>query len=211
MVANSSNLIITFKPANQRTLTSPRRGSFSRTSQLSSGSHHTNHTNTSDELEQDDQDEIVDLTGITLDDNAGALQPQQHHPHQLTAGGGGVGSGTPIVESRDGVLHLWVFAKFKMLTIKELYCMGTLSFLNKSLPTTVWRMYISTIATTTTITAYVCVYEWIAREVILSVAIITITKLLIISVRFFLFFWEFYSFQRPDWKLKQKLKNMAVT
>lgn len=103
MVANSSNLIITFKPANQRTLTSPRRGSFSRTSQLSSGSHHTNHTNTSDELEQDDQDEIVDLTGITLDDNAGALQQQQqHHPHQLTAGG----SGTPIVESRDGVLHL---------------------------------------------------------------------------------------------------------
>lgn len=69
MVANSSNLIITFKPANQRTLTSPRRGSFSRTSQLSSGSHHTNHTNTSDEQEQDDQDEVVDLTGITLDDN----------------------------------------------------------------------------------------------------------------------------------------------
>lgn len=87
MVANSSNLIITFKPANQRTsLASPRRGSFSRTSQLSSGSHHTNHTNTSDELEQDDQDEIVDLTGVTLDDNTGS-------------GGGGSANG-------DGVLHL---------------------------------------------------------------------------------------------------------
>lgn len=100
MVANSSNLIITFKPANQRTLTSPRRGSFSRTSQLSSGSHHTNHTNTSDELEQDDQDEIVDLTGVTLDDNPG--------PHHLlpTIPIGSGGNGAPVVESRDGVLHL---------------------------------------------------------------------------------------------------------
>lgn len=36
MVANSSNLIITVKPANERgTLAAPRRGSFSRTSQLS--------------------------------------------------------------------------------------------------------------------------------------------------------------------------------
>ncbi|XP_068139692.1 partitioning defective protein 6 [Drosophila tropicalis] len=69
MVANSSNLIITVKPANQRTLTSTHRGSFSRNSQLSSGSHHTNHTNTSDEIEHDDQDDIVDLTGVTLDDS----------------------------------------------------------------------------------------------------------------------------------------------
>ncbi|KAM8720877.1 hypothetical protein ACLKA7_006855 [Drosophila subpalustris] len=69
MVANSSNLIITVKPANQRTLTSTHRGSFSRNSQLSSGSHHTNHTNTSDELEHDDQDDIVDLTGVTLDES----------------------------------------------------------------------------------------------------------------------------------------------
>ena len=37
MVANSSNLIITVKPANQRTLM-PRRGSFSRTSNMSHGS-----------------------------------------------------------------------------------------------------------------------------------------------------------------------------
>ncbi|KAI9589682.1 partitioning defective 6 homolog gamma [Glossina fuscipes] len=101
MVANSSNLIITFKPANQRTLTSPRRGSFSRTSQLSSGSHQTNHTNTSDELEQDEQDEILDLTGVTLDDNAGGMSlTQTQHQHKQSVTGPGV------VESRDGVLHL---------------------------------------------------------------------------------------------------------
>lgn len=65
MVANSSNLIITVKPANQRTLATPRRGSFSRNSQLSSGSHqshHTTNTNTSDENDHEDQDEVVDLT-----------------------------------------------------------------------------------------------------------------------------------------------------
>ncbi|XP_055914779.1 partitioning defective 6 homolog gamma [Eupeodes corollae] len=92
MVANSSNLIITVKPANQRTLTTPRRGSFSRNSQLSSGSHQTNHTNTSDEIEQDDQDEIVDLTGVTLDD-------QQHNHIQPTPP-------NAATESKDGVLHL---------------------------------------------------------------------------------------------------------
>lgn len=118
MVANSSNLIITVKPANQRTLTSPRRGSFSRNSQLSSGSHHTNQTNTSDENEQDEQDEVVDLTGITLDDhNNVAPQPQQstvpspaliitsqHHQTASTAS-----TASTIVggsESKDGVLHL---------------------------------------------------------------------------------------------------------
>jgi partitioning defective protein 6 len=96
MVANSSNLIITVKPANQRTLAAPRRGSFSRNSQLSSGSQqsqHTNHTNTSDENDQDDQDEVVDLTvghpvssgsssGNTLDDN------------------------NSLIHQKDGLLHL---------------------------------------------------------------------------------------------------------
>ncbi|KAK6622040.1 Partitioning defective protein 6 [Polyplax serrata] len=39
MVANSSNLIVTVKPANQRTtMAPPRRGSFSRTSQISNNS-----------------------------------------------------------------------------------------------------------------------------------------------------------------------------
>lgn len=83
MVANSSNLIITVKPANQRTLATPRRGSFSRNSQVSSGSQHsqhTNNTNTSDEIDADDQDEVVDLTG-TLDDNS-------------------------LINKKDGVLHL---------------------------------------------------------------------------------------------------------
>lgn len=71
MVANSSNLIITVKPANQRTLAQPRRGSFSRNSQLSCGSQQTNNTNTSDDLDQDDQDDIIDLTTniVQTDDN----------------------------------------------------------------------------------------------------------------------------------------------
>lgn len=89
MVANSSNLIITVKPANQRTLAQPRRGSFSRNSQLSGGSQHTNHTNTSEEADQDDQDDqddIIDLTGmITTDSNPYSSQ----------------GKG-----SQDGFLHL---------------------------------------------------------------------------------------------------------
>jgi len=38
MVANSSNLIVTVRPANHQHLT-PRRGSFTRVSQLSAGSH----------------------------------------------------------------------------------------------------------------------------------------------------------------------------
>lgn len=38
MIANSSNLIITVRPANYQYLT-PRRGSLTRTSQISAGSH----------------------------------------------------------------------------------------------------------------------------------------------------------------------------
>lgn len=53
MVANSSNLIITVKPSNQKnTLLAPRRGSITRSSQVSAGS------NTS----EDDKDEIVTFT-----------------------------------------------------------------------------------------------------------------------------------------------------
>jgi len=63
MIANSSNLIITVKPANQRAaLTAPRRGSFSRNSQLSSGSHQSTQSVGSDE----EADEIVDLTGMII-------------------------------------------------------------------------------------------------------------------------------------------------
>ncbi|CAL4203068.1 unnamed protein product, partial [Meganyctiphanes norvegica] len=62
MVANSSNLIITVKPANQRTLShTPRRGSFSRNSAMSSGSQQSHQSNASDD-ERYDADEIRDLT-----------------------------------------------------------------------------------------------------------------------------------------------------
>ncbi|XP_063218042.1 partitioning defective 6 homolog beta [Bacillus rossius redtenbacheri] len=83
MVANSSNLIITVKPANQRTLATPQRGSFSRTSQLSSGSQQSTQSvaTTGSDDDHYDQDEIVDLTGVTLEE-------------------------TPAAPSGDGVLHL---------------------------------------------------------------------------------------------------------
>lgn len=60
MVANSSNLIITVKPANQRTLShGPNRGSFSRNS-VSSSSQPSQHSANSDE--DNYEDEIRDLT-----------------------------------------------------------------------------------------------------------------------------------------------------
>jgi len=84
MVANSHNLIITVKPANQRTTFSslgPRRGSYSRNSNVSHGSHlsrssiHSNsgrespgglvNANYSDSGDHDDEDEIRDLTSLT--------------------------------------------------------------------------------------------------------------------------------------------------
>lgn len=91
MVANSSNLIITVKPANQKTLGAPRRGSYSRNSQVSSNSQqsqHTNHTNTSEENENDDQDDddVVDLI---------ASEDQNNNPAPLVVVDGG----------RDTVLH----------------------------------------------------------------------------------------------------------
>ncbi|KAL1115264.1 hypothetical protein AAG570_007295, partial [Ranatra chinensis] len=58
MVANSWNLIITVKPANQKTAMGPRRGSVSRNSQVSSGSQA---TTASDDADYD-QDEVLDLT-----------------------------------------------------------------------------------------------------------------------------------------------------
>ncbi|KAJ8984197.1 hypothetical protein NQ317_011106 [Molorchus minor] len=70
MVANSSNLIVTVKPANQRTVGPVRRGSFGRNSQLSSGSHQSNTTAGSDPEDKYDQDEIVDLTGANYDETS---------------------------------------------------------------------------------------------------------------------------------------------
>jgi partitioning defective protein 6 len=93
MVANSSNLIITVKPANQRALAPPRRGSFSRTSQLSSGSHQSTHSaaTTGSDDDRYDQDEIVDLTGGNLDDSTSL--------HLTTSGSGTAGKD-------EGILHL---------------------------------------------------------------------------------------------------------
>lgn len=85
MVANSAKLIITVKPANQRTLAAPRRGSFSRNSQVSSGSQQSQHTNpASDEIDNDDQeDEVIDLIEHqSLDDS------------------------NSLINQKDGVLHL---------------------------------------------------------------------------------------------------------
>lgn len=80
MIANSSNLIITVKPANQRAaLAAPRRGSFSRNSQLSSGSHQS--TQSAATGSDEDADEIVDLTGVTLQDDATTSTSQHHHYH----------------------------------------------------------------------------------------------------------------------------------
>ena len=73
MVANSSNLIVTVKPANQRTImNAPRRGSFSRNSNMSQGSmlsRSSTQSNTNDsstggqDFDHDEEDEIRDLTG----------------------------------------------------------------------------------------------------------------------------------------------------
>ena len=72
MVANSSNLIIIVKPANQRTIMNlaPRRGSFSRNSNMSHGSmlsRSSTQSNTNDSstenFHEDEEDEIRDLTG----------------------------------------------------------------------------------------------------------------------------------------------------
>jgi len=68
MVANSANLIVTVRPANQRSFVSTStRSSFGRASQVSEGSHQSQASVISDE-DRFDQDEIRDLTGVTFDD-----------------------------------------------------------------------------------------------------------------------------------------------
>lgn len=107
MVANSSNLIVTVKPANQRTLM-PRRGSFSRNSgsQLSRGSsnnssgqlggHHGHHGGGHDpaDIDVDEVDEIRDLTNFNSTTEGGATVfsvnsrdslLQQHQSHSAAA------------------------------------------------------------------------------------------------------------------------------
>lgn len=81
MVANSSNLIITVKPANQRTVPPVRRGSFGRDSQLSSGSRHSATTQGSDNDDRFDHDEVVDLTGVTICDDPPVIVSTSTHAH----------------------------------------------------------------------------------------------------------------------------------
>ena len=80
MVANSSNLIVTVKPANQRTLIS-NRGSFSRTSNLSHGSALSRgSSNAAESGDHDEEDEIRDLTTTPSAAMAMARQQQMRRP-----------------------------------------------------------------------------------------------------------------------------------
>ncbi|CAD6241682.1 GSCOCG00009338001-RA-CDS [Cotesia congregata] len=82
MIANSSNLIITVKPANQRAaMAAPRRGSFSRNSQLSSGSHQSTQSIVTGSASDEEADEIVDLTGVALHDDIPTSSHHHHHHH----------------------------------------------------------------------------------------------------------------------------------
>jgi len=91
MVANSSNLIVTVKPANQRTLMGPRRGSFSRNSNMSAGSALSKGSTRSGDVsseDHDDDDEIRDLTGANSleqierrEDYGGSSRDKKHVLH----------------------------------------------------------------------------------------------------------------------------------
>jgi len=81
MVANSSNLIVTVKPANQRTLMGPRRGSFSRNSNMSSQSMLSNSTQSGTGSEDhDDEDEIRDLAPLDHHGHGGSYNNQAKKP-----------------------------------------------------------------------------------------------------------------------------------
>lgn len=70
MVANSSNLIITVKPANQRTVGPPvRRNSFGRNSQVSSGSQQS----AGSDVEDTDEVVVHDKISNTAKDNDDGL------------------------------------------------------------------------------------------------------------------------------------------
>ena len=103
MVANSSNLIITVKPANQRTLM-PRRGSFSRTSNMSHGSLLSKSSGQSAGTvgtgsdDHEEEDEIRDLT------NANAAAAAASNLESL--GSKGSYSTASLNSSKKQVLHL---------------------------------------------------------------------------------------------------------
>ena len=126
MVANSSNLIITVKPANQRTTltaTGPRRGSFSRNSNVSHNSllshsstasnsgggvnFGTSNANFSDsgEHDHDEEDEIRDLTSIVQTDSG--LNHRDSAAYSSTSSANN--------NSRKPILHLWKSNRFDTL------------------------------------------------------------------------------------------------
>lgn len=78
MVANSSNLIITVKPVNQRMTLASQRGSAWRGSQASSTSHHSYRSSKSFDSDtaldkDDDEDEIRDLLSESKSDKDSAV------------------------------------------------------------------------------------------------------------------------------------------
>ena len=102
MVANSSNLIITVKPANQRTLM-PRRGSFSRTSNMSHGSllskssgQSAGTVGTGGSDDHDEEDEIRDLTNAKMTAAS----------ESMDGGHSRAGYSTASLNSKKQVLHL---------------------------------------------------------------------------------------------------------
>merc|ERR1711997_1286972 len=97
MVANSSNVIVTVKPANQRTIMSaPRRGSFSRNSNMSQGSmlsrsstqSNTNDSSIGGQEDDHEEDEIRDLTGQD------PHRVSNHNQESLNSRTGSYGSGS---------------------------------------------------------------------------------------------------------------------
>ena len=88
MVANSSNLIITVKPINQRLTLAPQRGGAGRYSQMSQASHlssasgqsgHSRQSSKSldsDLIEQDDEDEVQDFLNKSEKNNKSMLSEQ---------------------------------------------------------------------------------------------------------------------------------------
>merc|ERR1719273_979843 len=114
MVANSSNLIVTVKPANQSSL-HPRRGSFSRNSNMSHGSMLSRGSSTSNansdtfanhhiDHDEHDEDEIRDLTNVNqgLDglDVTGPLVGSN------MASGNNLATSSQLTGDRRQVLHL---------------------------------------------------------------------------------------------------------
>ncbi len=89
MVANSSNLIITVKPANQRTLMTPRRGSFSRNSGVSSrgsllsrGSSQSGGNAQGGNPQEDEEDEIRDHSSAhNMDSSSAAASSRKQVLH----------------------------------------------------------------------------------------------------------------------------------